>query len=106
MFASWGYIYAYQYQLFCSSLEFSEVAYRCGMSCAVDDIARHGWRMQHHVPPFIVEDYIKYILANQVRALDGSAVGELDACFRAEGSGEMPFRGLGSSLAEEEHVVF
>lgn len=62
--------------------------------------------MQHHISALIILNDIQNILANQVRALNGSTVGELYASLRAEGSCQVPFRGLGAFLAKEEDVVF
>lgn len=62
--------------------------------------------MEHQVPTLIILDDIEDVLPNEFMALHRGAVGELYAPLRSEGIGEVPFGGLGASLADEEDVVF
>lgn len=61
--------------------------------------------MQNHGIASAVADHIENATADQLRPSDGSAIRKPHAGLWLQGSREMPFRVLGSMLAEEKDVV-
>lgn len=81
------------------------VTYRCGKALAINDVARKRRFVQNHSVAGTIANHIEDATADQLIRRDGSAIRELHARRRPQGSREVPFCMLDAMLTEEEDVV-